>query len=197
MYALLPSEHALDYDVLKDCLLRRFDKTEDDFKQKFRACRPESGETFQKFAVRLSGFFNRWIEMSGIALYYENLRDLMIRDQFLHVCNKDVLLFLKERVSKDIGEMSQLADRFKEARRASVVSLTNPILRGSPKNDRKGEDNGFKAKGDNSDKRICYKCGVQGHIGINCPSQGRLGSRNSGNRYGQGQYGKGITRVQQ
>ena len=80
MYALLPSEHALDYDVLKDCLLRRFDKTEDDFKQKFRACRPESGETFQKFAVRLSGFFNRWIEMSGIALYYENLRDLMIKD---------------------------------------------------------------------------------------------------------------------
>ena len=37
--------------MLKDCLLRRFDKTEDDFKQKFRACRPESGETFQKFAV--------------------------------------------------------------------------------------------------------------------------------------------------
>jgi hypothetical protein len=157
VYALLPSEHALDYDVLKDCLLRRFDKTEDDFKQKFRACRPESGETFQKFAVRLSGFFNRWIEMSGIALYYENLRDLMIRGQFLHVCNKDVLLFLKERVPKDIGEMSQLADRFKEARRANVVSLTNPNLRGSPKNDRKGEDNGFKAKGDNSDKRICYK----------------------------------------
>jgi hypothetical protein len=50
--------------VLKDCLLRRFDKTEDDFKQKFRACRPESGETFQKFAVRLSGFFNRWIFLS-------------------------------------------------------------------------------------------------------------------------------------
>ena len=85
--------------------------------------------------------------MSGIALYYENLRDLMIRDQFLHVYNKDVLLLLKERVPKDIGEMSQLADRFKEARRANVVSLTNPNLRGSPKNDRKGEDNGFKAKG--------------------------------------------------
>jgi hypothetical protein len=47
VYALLPPEHALDYDVLKGCLLRRFDKTEDGFKQKFRACRPESGETFQ------------------------------------------------------------------------------------------------------------------------------------------------------
>jgi broad specificity phosphatase PhoE len=68
VYAFLPSVHALDYDVLKGSLLRRFDKTEDGFKQMFRACRPESGETFQQFAVRLVRFFNRWIEMSGIAL---------------------------------------------------------------------------------------------------------------------------------
>ena len=49
----------------------------------------------------------------------------------------------------------------------------------------------IKAKGDNYDNRKCYKCGVQGHIGINCPSQGTPGSMNRGNRYGQGQYGKG------
>jgi hypothetical protein len=47
---------------------------------------------------------------------------------------------VKVWVPKDIGEMSQLADRFKEDRRANVVSLTNPNLRGYPKNDRKGED---------------------------------------------------------
>jgi hypothetical protein len=114
----------------------------------------------------------------------------MIRDQLLHVCNTDVLLFLKEQVPKDIGEMSQLADRFKEVRKANVVSLTNPNLRGSPKNDRSGEDKGFKAKGDNSDNRKCYKCGVQGYTSINCPSQGRPVSMNRGNRYDQVQYGK-------
>ena len=141
VYALLSSEHALDYDVLKGCLLKRFDKTEDDVKQKFRACRPESGETFQQFAARLGVFFNRWIAMSGIDLDYGKLRDLMIRYQCLHVCNKDVLLFLKERVTKDIGEMSLLADRFQEAHRANVVSLTNQNLRRFPKNDRNGEDN--------------------------------------------------------
>ena len=102
-----------------------------------------------------------------------------------------MLLFVKEWVPKDIGEMSQLADRFKEDRRPNIVSLTNPNLREYPKNDRKGEDKGFKAKGDNYDNRKCYKCGVQGHIGINCPSQGTPGSMNRGTRYGQGQYGKG------
>jgi hypothetical protein len=67
----------------------------------------------------------------------------------------------------------------------------NPNLRGYPKNDRKGEDKGFKAKGDNYDNRKCYNCGVQGHININCPSQGRPGRMHRDNRYpGQGQYAK-------
>ena len=80
VYVLLPSEHALYYDVLKGCLLRRFDKTEDGLKQRFRACRPESDETFQQFAVRWGWPFNRWIEMLGIAFDYANLRDFMIKD---------------------------------------------------------------------------------------------------------------------
>ncbi|CAC5422028.1 unnamed protein product [Mytilus coruscus] len=42
VYALLPSDQALDYDALRTCLLKRFNITEDGFKQKFRSCRPES-----------------------------------------------------------------------------------------------------------------------------------------------------------
>ena len=63
-------------------------------------------------------------------------------------------------------------------------------MSGYPQNDRKGEDKGFKAKGGNYDNRNCYKSGVQGHISINCPSQGRSGSMNRDNRHGQGQHGK-------
>ena len=46
VYALLPSEYALDYDFLKDALLKRYDLTEDGFKRKFRSCKPDIGETF-------------------------------------------------------------------------------------------------------------------------------------------------------
>lgn len=53
VYALLPSDKALDYNELKKALLKRYELTEDGFKRKFRACRPECGETFCQFTVRL------------------------------------------------------------------------------------------------------------------------------------------------
>ncbi|XP_065930626.1 uncharacterized protein [Magallana gigas] len=42
VYALLPQEQALNYDALKTSLLKRFERTEDGFRQRFRMCRPES-----------------------------------------------------------------------------------------------------------------------------------------------------------
>lgn len=176
VYALLPTESALNYDMLKECLLKRFDKTEDGFKQRFRSCRPESGETFQQFAVRLASFFDRWVDMSGITRNFNGIVDLMLRDQFLHICNRDVVLFLKERVPKDMLEMSRLADHYKEARRANVVSLTNPNFRGSPKKGKPNDVKGFQNKDNRtSNNRKCFTCGKVGHISINCTSQSRSG----------------------
>ena len=95
VYALLPSAEALNYDALKSALLKRYDLTEDGFKRKFRSCRPEMGETFSQFSVRMSNYLNRWIEMSKIAKSFDGLYDLILRDQFLNVCNRDLALFLK------------------------------------------------------------------------------------------------------
>lgn len=52
LYSLLPQERALDYATLKAALLKRFEKTEDGFRQQFRRCRPERGEIFTQFSVR-------------------------------------------------------------------------------------------------------------------------------------------------
>ncbi|VDH97683.1 Hypothetical predicted protein [Mytilus galloprovincialis] len=130
VYALMPSDQALDYDALKTCLLKRYNMTEDGFKQKFRSCRPEFGETFQQFSVRLGSYFSRWIDMSNVLKTFDGLYDLMLRDQFLHICNNEVMLFLKERVPKSIDDMTRYADQFKEARRVNIVSLTNQTQKG-------------------------------------------------------------------
>ena len=81
VYALLPPVEASNYQALKTALLKRYELTEDGFKQKFRSCRPENGETFMQFSVRLSSYFQRWFEMSKTAKSFEGLFDLMLRDQ--------------------------------------------------------------------------------------------------------------------
>ena len=79
VYALLPIEQSLDYNVLKTALLKRYDLTEDGFKRRFRSSRPDPGETFVQFAVRLSSYMTRWIAMSNSTKTFEALFDLILR----------------------------------------------------------------------------------------------------------------------
>lgn len=186
VYALLPPEQALNFEALKTSLLKRFNMTEDGFKHKFRSCRPESGETFEQYSVRLGGYFSRWIDMSEIPKTYEGLYDLMLRDQFLHVCNNEVMLFLKERVPKSIDDMTKYADQFKEARRVNITTLTHQVQKGksntsshkpnisksqdSVKVSDKGSSNNNNQAGRSSGyTRKCFKCSKTDHIISNCP----------------------------
>ena len=177
VYALLPSDEASNYKALKTALLKRYDLTEDGFKLKFRSCRPENCETFLQFSVRLSNYFQRWFEMSKSTKSLESLFDIMLRDQFLHVCNRDLALFLKERIPTSLTEMATLADQFREAglvKASSLIKVPQPI----PK---PVSDVGVKQQCDESksplsgkssfvpkSERRCYKCSRLGHIASEC-----------------------------
>ena len=124
VYALMPVEEALNYDMLKAALLKRYELTEEGFKRRYKRCRPDSGETFQQFTSRLKSYFTRWIDMSGINKTYEGLADLILRDQLAFICNRDLELFLRGREPKSLEQASELADQFKEARYTDIVNLT-------------------------------------------------------------------------
>ena len=112
VYALLPSDQALDYYALKMALLKRYELTEDGFKRKFRSCKPALGETFCQFSVRMSSYLTKWIEMASTPKTYEGLFDLMMRDQLLHICNRDLALFLKEGTPISLPQMATIAAQF-------------------------------------------------------------------------------------
>ena len=180
VYALLPQEKALDYGALKMALLKRFEKTEDGFRQRLRKCRPEVGETFSQFSVRLGSYLDRWLELSKVNKTYEGLYDMVLRDQFLSMCSKDLLLFLKERIPKSIQEMSVLADQFKEPRHANIQSLvfSSKKEKGSDKNptskDRDKRDQAPEGKPATSKPSLkkdvrCFKCDRLGHVASQCP----------------------------
>ena len=45
----MPIEQALEYDILKAALLKRYELTEEGFKRRYKKCKPDLGETFQQF----------------------------------------------------------------------------------------------------------------------------------------------------
>ncbi|XP_069138131.1 uncharacterized protein [Argopecten irradians] len=176
VFSRLPVDQALDFNELKKALLKRFDKTEEGFRKSFRTSRPEGGETFSQFAIQLDNYLERWIELTNTNKTYEGLKDLAMRDQFLQVCNQDLLLFLKERIPKSIDEMSSLADQYAEARRTKATQLvtSKTSKAGGQKSTSTGQSTSASTHGksggvtDTSKERTCFYCKKVGHIASDC-----------------------------
>ncbi|XP_041372853.1 uncharacterized protein LOC121386121 [Gigantopelta aegis] len=176
VYASMPSEQALNYNNLKEALLKRYDLTEDGFRLKFRTGKPETGETFQQFSVRLASYLRRWLEMSKTEHTFKALFDVIMRDQFVQICNRELALFLKERTPTTIDEMAVLADQFREARFTRAVNLTKGLGIQFSQNipERKSKEGNGTTKiskpnvsGSFSNKR-CFRYGKLGHIATHC-----------------------------
>ena len=168
VYTSMPQECAEDYPALKTALLKRYELTEEGFRNKFRQSKPEKGETVFQFISRLSRYFKRWTELSDINKTFNALQDLMIREQFLSACSTDMTLFLRERVPKDMPEMTKLAEQFLEAHGGSVASTKPPTSRVDTRN--KWRYNYTEPSTNQSTpKRVtCYVCNKEGHYARDC-----------------------------
>ena len=169
VYSRIPPEQALEYDVLKKALLKCFEMTEDGFRKRFQNCRPEVGETFTQFSNHLVRYIHRWMELAKTDKTFEGLLDLILRDQFIQSCGKDLTLFLRERVPKSVDEMSKLANQFKEARTGSNVILISRPKKSEPghnvasqsANVAQNKANNFKKTFPTSSKRSAAFCAIE------------------------------------
>lgn len=172
----LSAEEAINYVKLRDALLRRYQLTEEGSRQKFRISSQEVGETAGQFAIRLKNYLARWMELGNVPETFEGLRDLFLREQFLTVSNKNLVLFLKERKIKTIEEMTEIADQYMEAHTISESMYHSHI---PLKNEGKGETirkplpsiQTQDARGQLREfkERYCYGCGKKDHFIRNCP----------------------------
>ena len=98
-----------DYELLKIALLNRYRLTDADFRNKFRQAKPQDGESFSQFGIWITGYLDRWIELSETSLSYEGIRDLLIREQTLGVGSAELRVFNEERTPGSFKEMCNIA----------------------------------------------------------------------------------------
>ena len=75
VYSRISEEAAQDYDRVKLALMKRYDLTEDGYRRKFRASKPEVDESPEQFIVRLDRYLLRWLELSNTDRSFEGVKD--------------------------------------------------------------------------------------------------------------------------
>ena len=115
VYSRLSPAQAADYNCLKDALLKRFQLTEEGFRNKFRTCSPDQGETPLQFVARLEHYLSRWVEMGKCFETFDGLKQLLLKEQFLNSCGKNLSVFLKEKQFDDLHDVVASAEKYLEA----------------------------------------------------------------------------------
>ena len=151
-YAALPASEAGDYEQLKKLILRRYDISEETYRQRFQAAKKSEGESYRELVVRLSDLEQKWTrECSSM----QEIRDLIMREQLLNSLPSDLRVWVTERKPKTAMEAGELADDYLQARKTAPKE---------GKEQTRGGDRRFSYAG----LRRCNNCRFVGHLAKDC-----------------------------
>ena len=159
-YAAMPADDAADYSLLKAAILKRYNISEETYRQRLRTTTRTEGETNQELAVRLQDLAQKW--MKGCTAP-EQFVDLIAMEQLLNTLPPDIRIWVSERKPKTCTAAGQLADDYLQARRSSK--------------ERYLPDRGARTgrRQDTREQRHCHTCGQTGHLARECPKGIRSG----------------------
>ena len=184
VYTRMNNEDARDYDKLRDALLKWYQFNEKGYRKRFRECRPEVGESPDQFVERLRSYLSKWFEFTGDEKNFENICSLIVKEQFLNACPKDVAIHLEIQKSQKLEDITDTAERYLIANNRTLMSSKPP----------KSFLNSNNESNDSSDARLrsdklCWYCEKPGHRAVDCPSSSAIGrkdrQRRNGSTYGR------------
>ena len=167
VYSHLSQEAAKDYDKVKIALMKRYDLTKDGYRRKFRASKPEVDESPKQFIVRLDRYLLRWLELSDTAQTFDGLKDLIMKEQFIDSCLKDLAIHLRERAPETPAKIAKIADQYLEAHGKHLFS---PVSRKPIVPPERDEGKNMQI---NSTALHCFKCNTRDHKAVNCPTMAK------------------------
>lgn len=175
VYTRLPIADAEDYEVLKEALLRRYEKTEEGYRKLFYSARADVGEGQLQFMVRLENYLMKYVELSGIKKDFNELIELFVREQYLATCSKELEIFLRERSCRKLDDIAKCAEQFLSAHKAKSIFQNRGVR------DEKRDERQYDKRSNNKDqrgprgpvissdgKRRCWICNSTKHVSREC-----------------------------
>ena len=118
-YAAMSTEDSNSYDKVKEAILRRYDITEETYRQRFRALSKGSGESYRDMYVRLKDLFNKWVKPDVNNV--QKVSEILIMEQLVDNMPPGVQIWVREHKPKTGTEAADLADDYSDARRGVQI----------------------------------------------------------------------------
>ena len=147
-YAAMRDTNATNYQQVKDAILKRYNISEETYRQHFRAAKQGVGETYSELVVGLKDLMTKW---TASCWTIQEIREKFTVEQLLKTMPTDLRVWVAERKPTTAAEAGKLADDYLQARRQ--VPKTSNIAEGQV------------------ETRRCHWCHVEGHLAHNCPQK--------------------------
>ena len=101
-------------------------------------------------------------QLSDTEQTFDGLKDLIVKEQFIDSCPKDLAIHLRERAPETLAKIAKIADQYLEAHGKHLFSPVSRKLAEQPEEDEAENTQS------NSTAIQCYKCNALGHKAVNC-----------------------------
>ncbi|XP_069585125.1 uncharacterized protein, partial [Ranitomeya imitator] len=178
-FAALPQEQDGDYEAIKQALIAKYQLTPEVHRRKFRTLQRGPHDSYSDVVHGLGTHFDQWTQGLSVTTFAQ-LRDLMIKDQFFHLCPDEVRQIVMDREPKYMTKAAQIADAYEANRRSEVRKPVTTSWRGGKPATNASTPASQHTRGPGpvanstrptTEPRKCFTCHQTGHISPSCPTK--------------------------
>lgn len=183
VYSALTVEQSREYETVKSTLLQAYELAPEAYRQRFRSFFKSEKCTYLEFAREKVTMFDRWCSSMKVSTY-EQLRELILLEEFKHCVPDAVAMYLNEHKLSKLSDAALMADEFVLTHRGSFNHLNdlhrskssvfgkrkttvvrqNVVSHSSPDHSSPGHNVATHVKGE----IVCFYCKKAGHKISDC-----------------------------
>ncbi|VDI79875.1 Hypothetical predicted protein [Mytilus galloprovincialis] len=131
IYSALPSEKSSEFDTVKQEVLKAYELVPEAYRQKFRSYKKFDLQTYVEFAWEKEDLFDKWLISKKTDNNFDNLRQLMLLEEFKQCVNLDLKTHLDD---KTVGTIHDAADNYTLSHKRSFKGQNFNTSSGNYKN---------------------------------------------------------------